>query len=43
MQLPFKSLDEISLQARLGELSEQNHPEGPIARSADSPNAPPLL
>jgi hypothetical protein len=39
MQLPFKSLDKISLQARLGELGERDQ----IARSADFPNAPPLL
>jgi protein-tyrosine-phosphatase len=43
MQLPFKSLDKISLQARLIELSERNQSEGKIARSAESPNAPPLL
>jgi protein-tyrosine-phosphatase len=43
IQLPFKSLDEISLQARLGELGERNRTEGQIARSADSPNAPSLL
>jgi protein-tyrosine-phosphatase len=42
-QLPFKSLDGISLQARLAELAEQNDREGRPARSEDSPHAPPLL
>ncbi|HEY2535147.1 MAG TPA: protein tyrosine phosphatase [Xanthobacteraceae bacterium] len=41
-QLPFKSLDEISLQARLAELAQQNNREG-RARSAEAPSAPPLL
>jgi arsenate reductase len=42
-QLPFKSLDAISLQARLAELSEQYAREGRTARSEASPSAPPLL
>jgi len=42
-QLPFKSLDDISLQARLAELTEQNTRWGRAARSEESPSAPPLL
>jgi arsenate reductase (thioredoxin) len=41
IQLPFKSLDEISLSARLTEIGQQD--ERLTARSAESPHAPPLL
>jgi arsenate reductase (thioredoxin) len=43
IQLPFKSLDEITFQARLAALAEQGGRESRPARSAESPTAPPLL
>jgi arsenate reductase len=41
MQLPFKSLDEISLRTRLGELGQGTAPDRRSSRYADSPSASP--